>query len=87
MPSMHEVVRFEAERAVLVAAMEHRSRPLMSMQDSLAELALLASTAGIDVVGQTTQVLRQIEPATYIGSGKLEEVRDLLVAADARVVI
>lgn len=87
MANMHEVARVEVERAILVAAMERGSRPLMSMQDSLSELALLAATAGIEVVGQTTQILKQIEPATFIGTGKLEEIRELLVGMNARVLI
>lgn len=42
------------------------------------ELALLARTAGIQVVGQTSQKLSQIDPATFIGSGKAEEIKYLI---------
>ena len=44
------------------------------LQDSLQELAQLATTAGIEVVGQTTQRLETINPATYIGQGKVDEL-------------
>ncbi len=44
------------------------------LEDSLRELAQLAATAGIEVVGQTTQRLEAINPATYIGAGKVEEL-------------
>ena len=44
------------------------------LEDSLRELAQLAHTAGIQVVGQTTQRLAAINPATYIGQGKVEEL-------------
>jgi GTP-binding protein HflX len=63
------------------------SRPLISIEDSLDELALLAETAGIKVVGRATQRMQRIDPATYIGSGKVEEVRDLVAQSAAEVVI
>ncbi len=45
------------------------------VEDSLAELAQLARTAGLEVVGQTYQRLERLNPATFIGKGKLEELR------------
>lgn len=47
------------------------------VEDSLAELALLARTAGLEVVGQATQRLAAPNPATYIGKGKVEELAQL----------
>jgi len=44
------------------------------VEDSLEELALLADTAGVHVVGQTYQRVSQPDPATFIRSGKVEEV-------------
>jgi GTP-binding protein HflX len=44
------------------------------VEESLAELAQLARTAGLVVVGQATQRLERPNPATFIGKGKLEEV-------------
>jgi GTP-binding protein HflX len=44
------------------------------VEESLAELAQLARTDGMAVVGQATQRLERPNPATFIGSGKLEEV-------------
>jgi len=44
------------------------------LQDSLDELEQLAHTAGLDVVGRTHQNLDSIHAATYIGSGKVEEL-------------
>lgn len=75
------------ERAFLVGAAERSSRPLLSLEDSLAELALLARTAGMEVVGQATQNLNNVDAATYVGSGKVEEIREALEATDAQVVI
>jgi GTP-binding protein HflX len=57
------------------------------VQDSLDELAQLAATAGADVVGSLYQRLREPVPATYLGKGKLVEVRDKIAALDADTVI
>ena len=47
----------------------------MSAEESLRELARLARTAGATVVGQALQRRHHPDPATYIGSGKVEQVR------------
>ena len=73
----------EAERGYLVGLALKQGRPLLSIEDSLAELALLAETAGIRVVGQTQQHIRQINPKTFIGSGKLREILDDVAHCEA----
>ena len=75
------------ERAFLVGAAERGGRPLLSMDDSLAELTLLVETAGMQVVGQMTQSMSRIDPATFIGSGKVEEVQLAAEAAEAKVIV
>ena len=60
---------------------------LLSLDDSLNELALLADTAGLEVVGQTTQRLETPNPKTYIGSGKVEEVRALVEELQADLLL
>ncbi len=75
------------ERGFLVGASARRSRPLIHIDESLDELALLADTAGIKVVGRAIQHLNQIDPATYIGSGKAEEIREEVASLQADVVI
>jgi GTP-binding protein HflX len=60
---------------------------LLSIDDSLRELALLADTAGLAVVGQISQRLRQPNPKTYIGKGKVQEVRSLAEDAVADVIL
>ncbi len=63
------------ERAFLVGV-DLRSEPsLLSLDDSLEELALLADTAGLEVVGEATQKMDRPSPETFIGSGKVEEVQ------------
>lgn len=67
------------ERGFLVGIeMKSRGSPSSDgrwpVADSLAELAQLARTAGVEVVGQTYQRLESINPATLIGKGKVEEL-------------
>jgi GTP-binding protein HflX len=52
------------------------------VEDSLEELEQLSSTAQLQVVGQTYQNLKRIDPATYIGKGKLEEIQTWLAALE-----
>ena len=75
------------ERAYLVGAELKGERPLLSVTDSLAELARLANTAGLDVVGQTYQNFDRPFSATYIGPGKVEEVKVLAADLEANVII
>ena len=60
---------------------------LLPVEDSLDELTRLADTAGIDVVGQAIQRIDKPNSATYIGSGKVEEVKLLVDELQADVVI
>jgi GTP-binding protein HflX len=59
----------------------------MSAEESLSELARLARTAGALVVGRTMQRRPTPHPATYIGSGKLEEVKSARESTRYSVVI
>ncbi len=77
----------EPERGYLVGMVLQQERALLSIDDSLDELALLAETAGIKVVGRTWQRLRQINPKTLIGTGKLQEIVDDVMLHEAGVVI
>ena len=53
----------------------------------LAELAQLVDTAGADSVGTVMQRRQSPDPATYLGSGKVEELRELCDALDADTVV
>jgi GTP-binding protein HflX len=65
------------ERAFLAAVDRDRDEALWSVDDSLAELASLAGTAGAEVVGTMVQRLRSPEPATYLGKGRVNELAEL----------
>ncbi len=64
-----------------------RERPLLPVEESMKELAMLADTAGLDVVGQTIQRLNRPYTSTYIGSGKIEEVKILTAELEASVIV
>lgn len=75
------------ERAFLVGVEIYQEKNLLSLDDSLAELALLANTAGLEVVGEMTQKLDRPNPETYIGSGKVEELKVLAEETLAQVIV
>jgi GTP-binding protein HflX len=75
------------ERAFLVGVELKGREELLSLDDSLMELALLADTAGLNVVGQATQRLDQPNSQTFIGPGKVEEVKALVVEFGAEVIL
>lgn len=77
------------DRAILVAV-DRGVRDVgvgWPVEDSLAELARLADTAGAEVVGTATQRMVSPVAATYIGSGKVEEVKQLVDDFEASFVI
>lgn len=56
-------------------------------EESLDELAELALTAGAEAVGKVIQKREQIHPGTYVGKGKLDEIKDLLWETEADGII
>ena len=75
------------ERAFLVGADIYGRKQILTLEDSLAELGLLADTAGVDVVGELTQKLHAPNMSTYIGPGKVEELKALAEETLCEVVI
>ncbi|GMI91288.1 hypothetical protein like AT5G57960 [Hibiscus trionum] len=58
-----------------------------AIEESLKELAQLADTAGLMVVGSTYQKLASPNPRTYIGSGKVAEIKSAIRALEVETVI
>src|SRR5439155_61681 len=56
-------------------------------EDRQTELARLADTAGLVVAGQIVQALRRVHPATFVGAGKVEQIRALADQQQADVAI
>ena len=75
------------ETAILVGVEIHRQESLLSLDDSLLELGLLAETAGVSIVGEITQKLESPNPRTYLGSGKVEELKILAEELNADLII
>ena len=80
-----EYRQIRLERVVLVGVWT--SGTVRDAERSLAELARLAETAGSQVVAGAIQRRSHPDPATYIGSGKAAELRQIVVAEGADTVI
>ncbi len=82
---LRETLKVEAKRAVLVGMVspgEGTNRAI-----ALDELAGLAETAGCTIVGSLIQARDKPDPATYLGKGKIEELKQLMLATDAELAI
>jgi GTPase len=75
------------EKAFLVGVELFQQKTLLPLEDSLTELALLADTSGLDVVGELTQKLDRPHVKTYIGPGKVDELKALVEETLSQVVI
>ncbi|MFN8384898.1 MAG: GTPase HflX [Anaerolineales bacterium] len=75
------------EKAFLVGVDLYQQKTFLSLDDSLAELALLADTAGLDVAGELTQKLDRPHVKTYIGPGKVDELKMLVEETLAQVIV
>ena len=49
-----------------------------SLEESMNEMRDLIKTSGMEIVGEITQRMNEINPRTYIGTGKVKETQDLL---------
>lgn len=74
---MLEKKKVEAERAILVGVKSIEQNE-QEVQEYLKELAFLTKTAGATPVEQFTQQLNKPNPKTFIGSGKLDEIKDFI---------
>jgi len=75
------------ERTFLVGVEIFGQDRLLTLEDSLVELSLLAETAGLEVIGELTQKLNRPNAETFIGSGKVEELKALAEETLAQVII
>ena len=75
-----------AEKAILVGLI-HQNQKEEKVTEYLEELAFLSETAGAEVIKTFTQKLGQPDKRTFIGRGKLEEVKEYAEANDVNLVI
>ncbi|MEY4290853.1 MAG: hypothetical protein RL130_795 [Actinomycetota bacterium] len=80
-----EYRQLQLERVVLVGVWTEGSAEMA--ENSLAELKALAETAGSEVLEGLIQRRDKPDPATYIGSGKVSELRQLVVSTGADTVV
>jgi GTP-binding protein HflX len=78
----------KSARAILVGVeMDGAREAGWGIDDSLDELEDLACTAGMVVAGKTSQRLRETNPKTFIGKGKVDEIKQTISSSDASLVI
>jgi len=75
------------EKAFLVGVELYQQKTHLALADSLSELALLADTSGLEVAGEMTQRLDRPHVKTYIGPGKVDELKALVEETFTQVVI
>ncbi len=84
-PQERTTIKVQTERAVLAAVRLPHS--VFDEANPFGELRALAEQAGAIVVGELEQRATKVRAATYMGSGKVEELRGLCEELDAAVVI
>jgi len=72
---------------IVIVGVQLPGRSEESLESSLDELALLVDTAGADVVARTVQRRDAPDPATYVGRGKADELRDISLDVDSDTVV
>jgi GTPase len=82
----HVTIDYREERAVLVSVIQNGMTEELS-EEYLDELQFLALTAGVLTVKRFTQKIQMPNPKTYVGKGKMEEIRDFVEANDIEAAI
>ncbi len=82
---MAESLKKQAQEKVILVGVSFREGD--DTQDSMIELAELVETAGAEVTGTTVQSRDGIHPGTYVGSGKLQEIRQMIFDLQATGIV
>ncbi|MBX3442882.1 MAG: GTPase HflX [Planctomyces sp.] len=80
-----EELKVHSRRVVLASVLDPRDRATRG--SALEEIQGLAETAGAEVVGRLVQMKDKPDPATYLGKGKLQELKDLVRESGADLVV
>ncbi len=86
---MKEIIQLkanQAERGIIVGVITPRTNRIEE-QESLAELNFLAKTAHVEIIKTFIQTLPSLYPATYIGKGKMEEIKLYCQENDIAVIL
>ncbi len=83
----YQVAKIKTQDRVVVIGVGLKTEALSEIKENLLELEELVVAAGGEVVGSLIQILPQWNPAFLIGTGKVDEVRDMVTDSSATVVV
>ncbi len=86
MKKLIDIEQSNREKAIAVAVATYHN-PVNVVKEHLDELTLLADTAGADVLHRIIQERDRIEPATYVGKGKVAEIKSLAQSENISLII
>ncbi|WP_071134797.1 GTPase HflX [Millionella massiliensis] len=81
-----QIAQQENEKVILVAIIRDRQE-IREVEEYLDELRFLAETAGLETVATFTQKLPYPDKRTFVGSGKLQEIKEYLTDSEISIVI
>ncbi len=84
---LNQIARIHPQERTIVIGVGLKTEPLGEIKENLLELEELVVAAGGEVVGTLIQTLPQWNPATLIGTGKVDEVAEMVKESQAKVVI
>ncbi|MBC7464355.1 MAG: GTPase HflX, partial [Bdellovibrio sp.] len=72
---------------VIVVGVGLKSEPISEIKENLCELEELVLAAGGEVIGSTVQVLPSYNPSSLIGSGKVQEIKEMVQESKCQLVV
>lgn len=79
--------RIQKEEKAVLVGLVHKEQTELQVNEYLDELAFLAETAGAIAVKRFTQKLQHPDSRTFVGKGKLEEIKKYVQGKDIRIII
>lgn len=80
-------LRIKEKDKVIVVGVGLKTEPLSEIKENLCELEELVTAAGGEVVASTVQVLPAWNPGTLIGTGKVQEIKEIAQESGAQIVV
>lgn len=84
---MTQNARIKASERTIVIGVGLKTEPLSEIKENLLELEELVRAAGGEIVGSLIQILPQWNPATLIGTGKVDEIAEMVRESGAQLVV
>ncbi len=84
---MYEISQQQERERVVLAGVRLAGDDAAVFEQDMEEMAMLCETAGVEVVGRVEQQRDRPAASTYIGSGKLDDIRRLMRAHGSRTLI